>query len=160
MKCNNCGFEFDEGIFCPECGTKFENEQVAEQKEEIPKEDKADQEKVDHIFEDVFIEQSVQENTFPSEHEPQKIDQVDATSSVNTSIEPKNQSVMGIVSFVIGILSLLCIGGFIVPEIVGIVLGSKAKKEVESKTGLAKAGFILNIVSLAFWVLVYAALLI
>ena len=22
MKCSNCGYEFDEGIFCPECGTK------------------------------------------------------------------------------------------------------------------------------------------
>lgn len=24
MKCLNCGFEFEEGIFCPECGTKQE----------------------------------------------------------------------------------------------------------------------------------------
>lgn len=24
MKCTNCGFEFDEGLFCPECGTKIE----------------------------------------------------------------------------------------------------------------------------------------
>lgn len=22
MKCTKCGFEFEEGIFCPECGTK------------------------------------------------------------------------------------------------------------------------------------------
>lgn len=31
MKCKKCGFEFEEGIFCPECGTKniqtFENEE-------------------------------------------------------------------------------------------------------------------------------------
>ena len=24
MKCKNCGTEFNEGIFCPECGTKNE----------------------------------------------------------------------------------------------------------------------------------------
>lgn len=33
MKCKNCGFEFDEGCFCPECGTKYEesvNENVIE----------------------------------------------------------------------------------------------------------------------------------
>ena len=23
MKCNNCGTEFNEGMFCPECGTKY-----------------------------------------------------------------------------------------------------------------------------------------
>ena len=26
MKCTNCGYEFEEGIFCPECGTKQEAE--------------------------------------------------------------------------------------------------------------------------------------
>lgn len=25
MKCKNCGTEFIEGIFCPECGTKMES---------------------------------------------------------------------------------------------------------------------------------------
>ncbi len=27
MVCKNCGTEFDEGIFCPECGTKIETEE-------------------------------------------------------------------------------------------------------------------------------------
>ncbi|MDO4265453.1 MAG: hypothetical protein Q4C63_03185, partial [Eubacteriales bacterium] len=26
MKCEKCGTEFIEGIFCPECGTRFESE--------------------------------------------------------------------------------------------------------------------------------------
>lgn len=25
MKCRNCGVQFDEGFFCPECGTKVES---------------------------------------------------------------------------------------------------------------------------------------
>ena len=44
MKCKNCGFEFAEGVFCPECGTRndfngevddviLENE---EDEEEVP----------------------------------------------------------------------------------------------------------------------------
>ena len=28
MRCWKCGFEFGEGIFCPECGTKYEFEKV------------------------------------------------------------------------------------------------------------------------------------
>jgi len=37
MICKNCGLEFDEGIFCPECGTRIdnhgENDQLKDQKE-------------------------------------------------------------------------------------------------------------------------------
>lgn len=36
MKCTNCGFEFEEGIFCPECGTKQEAE-VTHREEETEK---------------------------------------------------------------------------------------------------------------------------
>lgn len=28
MKCKNCGHEFENGIFCPECGTKHEMENL------------------------------------------------------------------------------------------------------------------------------------
>lgn len=35
MKCKNCGYEFDEGIFCPECGTKYDEESEKEVKENI-----------------------------------------------------------------------------------------------------------------------------
>lgn len=28
MQCSNCGAEFDEGIFCPECGTRYHAENV------------------------------------------------------------------------------------------------------------------------------------
>lgn len=38
MKCKNCGFEFDEGIFCPECGTKYEEAIVKEATKEVVEE--------------------------------------------------------------------------------------------------------------------------
>lgn len=38
MRCWKCGFEFGEGIFCPECGTKYEFEKVKIEKERLAKE--------------------------------------------------------------------------------------------------------------------------
>ena len=35
MKCKNCGFEFDGGIFCPECGTKYDVEEARRQADEL-----------------------------------------------------------------------------------------------------------------------------
>lgn len=46
MKCNNCGADFSEGIFCPECGTKnLEAEQIF-QKEQERQEEIAEQERL------------------------------------------------------------------------------------------------------------------
>lgn len=30
MKCKNCGTEFEDGVFCPECGTKYIENEVSE----------------------------------------------------------------------------------------------------------------------------------
>lgn len=30
MKCKNCGNEFNEGVFCPECGTKYEKKNIVD----------------------------------------------------------------------------------------------------------------------------------
>lgn len=60
MKCKNCGFEFAEGIFCPECGTKndFNEEEVIVESEE-EEEEIVD---IDRAIEDVifYYEQSRQ----------------------------------------------------------------------------------------------------
>ena len=55
MKCTNCGTQFDEGIFCPECGTKcvmeetVETATVMEAKIEKGKTEKVDVEKTDVV---------------------------------------------------------------------------------------------------------------
>lgn len=33
MKCKNCRFKFEEGIFCPECGTQAEIQLCVEERE-------------------------------------------------------------------------------------------------------------------------------
>ena len=60
MKCSKCGFEFTEGIFCPECGTKNDLNEFAE---EIIADDSENEEEitdVDKAFEDIlfYYEQS------------------------------------------------------------------------------------------------------
>lgn len=38
MKCTKCGCEFSEGLFCPECGTKYNEEEAKIQQERLTKE--------------------------------------------------------------------------------------------------------------------------
>lgn len=62
MKCKNCGFEFEEGIFCPECGTKSDN---FEEMDDIILENEEDDEEIvdiDKAINDVifYYEQSRQ----------------------------------------------------------------------------------------------------
>ena len=45
MKCTKCGFEFDEGIFCPECGTKNEPKKVKTGEEFLEKKGEVDRER-------------------------------------------------------------------------------------------------------------------
>lgn len=45
MKCSNCGVEFNEGIFCPECGTRNDNENADATSDFNVENEKADVEK-------------------------------------------------------------------------------------------------------------------
>lgn len=141
MKCSNCGFVFEEGIFCPECGTKYEVEE--KDSLEIPSAN------------EVELNESV-ENNVTTEPIVSEV----TTDIINQPVvQPKGQCTLGIVSFVLGIASVLTIGPLLIPEIVGIILGAKGKKDTEYKTGLAKAGFVINSILLVLWILIYILLL-
>lgn len=187
MKCKNCGFEFDEGIFCPECGTKFDNNANIQHEEEQKNIEDNPNEKedstimdvpFDKIFGDIFGDlfeknadsttnkQKTEDNVNISDEkaelgksEKNQTDPKEAQEVIKGKNGTKSQSAMGILSFIIGILSFCCIGFMLVPEIVGLILGIKGKKDPEHKTGLAKAGFVVNIVSLGLWVLILVLLL-
>lgn len=112
MKCRKCGAEFDKGQFCPECGTKVQQDKVGE----------------------------YQSNT------------------VNYAQKEKSQekNTMSIVSLIAGVLSVVTLGCWIIPEIVAIVCGVNSNKR--EKTKAATAGIICGIIGTVIFslVIIYA----
>lgn len=67
----------------------------------------------------------------------------------------KQQSGFGIASFIFGILSIVTLGTFCFPEIIGIVFGITALKDKTKKHGLAKAGLIMSIIATVIVILMF-----
>lgn len=79
-------------------------------------------------------------------------DNPDQASKVNLSNGEK-QSGFGIASLVIGIISLLTLGVFFVPEILGIVFGILGLSDKAKKHTCAIAGLTISILSFFFVIL-------
>ena len=76
-----------------------------------------------------------------------------------SSVESTNQKGKGfaVASLIMGIISILTVGAFIVPEIFGIVFAFVSKKNSEMR-GTAKAGLICSIISIVLLVLIFVFL--
>ncbi len=124
MKCKSCGNEFDIGIFCPNCGFKNEEETVV-------------------------LSNDIQESAkvVANNKDANKVN-MDAT----TNPQGKGRG-LAIASLVMGVISVLTIGAFIIPEILGIVFALVSKKDSEM-SGLAKAGMICSIISIIIFVVI------
>lgn len=135
MKCAKCGNEFSVGIFCPECGFKNELQEVVEnvnqEKFEANKNNETD------AMTNMGINTSNQNNGTVSKY---------PTNS-------KEGKGLAIASLIMGILSILTIGAFIIPEILGIVFALVSRKGGEMR-GIAKAGLVCSIVSIVLLLVV------
>lgn len=121
MKCVNCGFEFKEGIFCPECGKKIE------------------------ITTSPSFDNNPSEDKIQNMNEQQRIEKLEIVNATQTKSANKTQNIqpkdtMGTVSLAAGILSIVTLGCWLLPEIIAIVCGIQANKNKSSKN--AKAGII------------------
>lgn len=50
MKCIKCGFTFDEGLFCPECGTKYDAEEEKKRIEEMKRQYEREEQEKQRIY--------------------------------------------------------------------------------------------------------------
>lgn len=130
MKCDGCGAEFEEGIFCPECGTKYEKN------EELVRIDSDKESEVNSVrAQNIILQNEV----------------------IHSSEELANDK-FALQSLIIGIVSWVCIfsGGLswlgILISPLGLYWGIKGKKSIR-KNKLAKVGSVLNGVICGFVVL-------
>lgn len=135
MKCENCGTEFNEGVFCPECGTKI--------KPELSPEECAKKQEIEQIAKEKTEEGKDNRELELAE---QKTEQERITKE-----RKEKQSGMAIAALVCGIISICSCGIIFIPEILGIVFACIAMKDKNRKQTMAKVGLILSVVSFALF---------
>lgn len=126
MICKKCGTDF-EGVFCPECGTKVEQEIITENRIEPKEENVAN------------AKQGFSSN--------------EAIGKIDTRPQKNPGDKKGILSFVLGIISWIGVLTVIIPvicSILSIVFGISALKKKTKHKFMAMLGIILSILMIAF----------
>lgn len=151
MKCRSCGTEFDEGIFCPECGTKYEDVSNSTEHSLVKTE-------VEKISNSVVDENSLsdKEPKKKTDFMPQKKNNENEKNSHFKGINENQKSVpsksnsLEIVSLIFGIISLLTCGSLLFPGIIAIVCAKKSQINGEM-SDKAKIGMKCGIGGLAIF---------
>lgn len=186
MKCKNCGTEFEEGVFCPECGMRIESELRPEEQivvgAECAKEEEERKVKEKETRELELIRNKTEQDRLAVEKAKQeaitaqaKLEQeklakeareaeniarekaererwVNEQEKQNKKIENEGKA-MSILSLIFGIVSIVTMGCFFIPEILGIVFAFLGKKQGKM-LGMSKAGLVCSIISIVIVVAV------
>ena len=130
-----------EGIFCPNCGTKNEEETV--EKKIVEQE----MEEIENKNKSIAVEKNnFTQATYNLREEEGKKNSPETKVCVIEK-PPTEKKVFGIWSLITGILGLCTFGAFLVPEILAIVFGAVSLKNEKSQ-GLAIAGLVCGIIAL------------
>lgn len=134
MICKNCGCEFQEGMFCSECGTKYEETEI----------DVTNEISNDGQAQEMVQRQSVNESPAKPSKEKSRKKQL------------KNHGIISIICGILGWILILTVIGSLVLGAVAIVNSFKAIKNKEKYRKCAIIGMLLGIAVYAFiiWVCV------
>lgn len=156
MKCSKCGTVFQDGVFCPECGTKVieladKSEKQKEEKTTISIDEQRkiqqlelEKEKYQKELE-LELELKRKESDRKWEQEKRKIKEENAIKN-----EGKTMAVM---SVIMGVIALVTLGCFVIPDILGIIFALNGKKQGQM-LGMAKAGLVCSIISVVLMIIV------
>lgn len=153
MKCKVCGTEFTEGVFCPECGARFDaGEKNAKVENQTAFHAESEPQQVEAENKSEKKQKNIDEKEIKSEKK-------ESVKSENPVFEKHDDGkAFSIVSLVCGIISICSMGLLIVPEILGIVFAFLSKKK-KKMSGMAKAGLICSIVGIIIPIIVAIVLL-
>ena len=134
-KCSKCGcIVADNANFCDECGAPLEDVSSFSNNsygavEELPK-----------------LNMYSPGNNVPNLVHPVTVQEHGVSGTAEAAIVTSGSKVLGIVSLIFGILSIVTIGSWFFPEIIAIVCGALSKDSNGQKTKLGKAGFVCGII--------------
>ena len=174
MKCSSCGFEFEGGKFCPQCGAKVEEAvaeavveaaaPVVEAAEPVVEAAQAAEPVVEAAAEPV-----VEAATTAAGAEAGTMPVYTDYSSYDNAEEKKGINALGLVAMILGIVSLValicgcCVGtstvvftvlkfilifARLIMSLVAIILGIVGMKKRPDQKGMAIAGLVLGIIGL------------
>lgn len=154
MKCENCGTEFSEGVFCPECGTRIKPELSSEEHakkqeaEQIAKE-KAEEEKNNRELE--LAKQKTEQERIAKERAEKEAEaekaRLELAQIEKEKREKKKGNAVETVALVFGIISLVTCGSGIVPGVIAIVCALQCKENGEMPSK-ARTGMICGVIGL------------
>lgn len=179
MKCINCGCEYFEGVFCPECGTKhidnkdtndctnikLEGERLAKEKAEHEAEiarQKTEQERlaIERLEKEtelarLKVEQEKEASLRAVEKERLLQEEKVKKAEENEKKRIENEGrTMAVCSLIMGIIALVSFGCLFIPEILGVIFALNGKKQGKMRKS-AKVGLICSIISFIILALLY-----
>ena len=159
--CKKCGAEV-EGVFCPECVSRIDEDISPEEKELLEEKrkqmeeerrarEKAEQDKIAKERAEKEVELAkikIEQDRIEKENAERKRAETEAKKVENEG------KTMAILSLICGIIGLCTCGLFALPQILGIVFAFLGKKQGKMR-GIAKAGLICSIIAIVAMVVVY-----
>ena len=173
MKCKKCGTEFEEGIFCPECGERYISEEKREVEDNVETEEVKNSQPEQETEKQNEREKKVLETGDPPQYKDEKVvinnqnriipqapkqDENDRARReqllISMAEKAEKKNTLGVVSLILSIIGLvttfIVVG--IVPDVISLILSVVALSKKGKKKKAATAGLIISLIGTAIWI--------